>query len=137
MHAQPLRLGPGDDVRGAIEALLRPHGAAFVLQGIGSLSVARLRFAGRPQADELVGDIEILTLAGSVSPDGAHLHMTIADADGQVLGGHVAPGCTVRTTVELLAAVLPAHVFGRKVDPATGYPELVVRSAGDEPSIPG
>lgn len=137
MHAQPLRLCPGDDLRGAIERALGEHGAAFVLQGIGSLSVARLRFAGRPQAEKLVGDIEVLTLAGAVSPDGAHLHMTIADADGRVLGGHVAPGCIVRTTVELLAVLLPGHAFARTLDPATGYPELVIGGAGEGPASRG
>jgi uncharacterized protein len=129
LHPLPLRLHPGDDVRGAIETALQGHGAAFVVQGIGSLSVARLRFAGRPQAEELAGDMEILTLAGSVSPHGAHLHMTIADAAGRVLGGHVAPGCIVRTTAELLVALLPQHTFSRELDAATGYPELAIHPA--------
>ncbi|WP_145649302.1 PPC domain-containing DNA-binding protein [Pseudoduganella lurida] len=128
MQAFPLRLLPGDDLRGAIETALAGQDAAFVLQGIGSLSVVRLRFAGRPQADEFRGDYEILTIAGSVSADGAHLHMSVSDADGLVLGGHVAPGCIVRTTAELLAATLPGHAFTREHDPATGYPELAIRA---------
>ncbi|MCA3841623.1 PPC domain-containing DNA-binding protein [Burkholderia sp.] len=129
MQAHPLRLSPGDDLRGAIEAALRQHGAhaAFVLQGIGSLSVAQLRFAGVDQPTELCGDLEILTLAGSVSPDGAHLHMSIAEADGHVTGGHVASGCVVRTTAEILLALLPAHRFSREPDAGTGFNELVIR----------
>ena len=127
METLALRLVPGDDLRGAIEAALRGHGAAFVLQGIGSLSVARLRYAGVPAASELRGDLEILTLAGSVAPDGAHLHMSVSDSAGTVRGGHVAPGCIVRTTVELLVALLPTQAFSREHDPRTGYPELVVR----------
>ena len=60
MQAHPLRLSPGDDLRGAIEAALRRHEAhaAFVIQGIGSLSVAQLRFAGVDQPTELRGDLE-------------------------------------------------------------------------------
>lgn len=54
IRALPLRLYPGDDLRGAVEAALQGHGAAFVVQGIGSLSIAQLRFAGRPEPDELV-----------------------------------------------------------------------------------
>ncbi len=126
---QALRLVPGDDLRGAIEAALRVHGAAFVVQGIGSLSVTRLRYAGMAQPAELHGDMEILTLAGSVSPDGAHLHMSVSDREGRVSGGHVAPGCIVRTTVELLFALLPAQAFSRELDPRTGYPELTIRPA--------
>lgn len=126
LRALPLRLHPGDDLRAAIAAAMHDHPASFVLQGIGSLSVARLRFAGRPQPDELVGDLEILTLAGSVCADGPHLHMAIADAQGRVMGGHVAPGCIVRTTAELLLAVLPDHAFARTQDATTGYPELAI-----------
>lgn len=39
MPADPLRLSPGDDLRAALEEVLRQLGvqAAFVIQGIGSL----------------------------------------------------------------------------------------------------
>ncbi|MBY4803230.1 PPC domain-containing DNA-binding protein [Burkholderia cepacia] len=129
MQAHPLRLSPGDDLRRSIEEALRPHGAhaAFVIQGIGSLSVAQLRFAGVDQPTELRGDLEILTLAGSVSPDGAHLHMAVSDASGRVSGGHVASGCVVRTTAEILLALLPKHRFSREPDAGTGFNELVIR----------
>ncbi|AWV03681.1 DUF296 domain-containing protein [Burkholderia sp. JP2-270] len=129
MQAHPLRLSPGDDLRASIEDALRSHGAhaAFVIQGIGSLSVAQLRFAGADLPTELRGDLEILTLAGSVSPDGAHLHMSVSDAGGRVSGGHVASGCVVRTTAEILLALLPAHRFSREPDAGTGFNELVIR----------
>ena len=128
MQAVPLRLHPGDDLRAAVVAALQAsgHAAAFVVQGIGSLSVAQLRYAGVPQPDALRGDLEILTLAGSVSADGAHLHMSVSDAQGRVLGGHVCAGCIVRTTAELLLAVLPGQRFTREFDPRTGYPELKI-----------
>jgi|SRR5450830_92132 len=129
MQALPLRLAPGDDLRAAIETAVRGEraDAAFVVQGIGSLSVAQLRYAGQPLPTELRADLEILTLAGTVSPDGAHLHMSVSGPDGVVRGGHVAPGCIVRTTVELLVVLLPDHAFARELDLATGYPELAVR----------
>lgn len=129
MQVHPLRLSPGVDLRASIEHALRQHAShvAFVIQGIGSLSVAQLRFAGADQPTELRGDLEILTLAGSVSPDGAHLHMSISDAADRVTGGHVASGCVVRTTAEILLAVLPGHRFAREPDPHTGFNELVIR----------
>jgi predicted DNA-binding protein with PD1-like motif len=130
MHPIPLRLLPGEDLRAALEAALTRHaaGAAFVLQGIGSLSVAQLRLAGAEHPTELRGDLEILTLAGSLAPDGAHLHISIADAHGRVMGGHVAAGCIVRTTAEILLAVLPDHQFSRELDVGgSGFRELVIR----------
>ncbi|MDQ2988307.1 MAG: DNA-binding protein [Pseudomonadota bacterium] len=136
MHMIPLRLRPGEDLRAALEAHLAAQsaGAAFVLQGIGSLSVAQLRLAGAEQATEVCGDIEILTLAGSLAPEGAHLHMSISDAQGTVLGGHVSAGCIVRTTAEILLAVLPDHDFSRELDAdGSGFRELVVRTRPGQP----
>ncbi len=129
MRALPLRLCPQQDLRAALESVLADARveAAFVLQGIGSLSVARIRFAGMDKAAELRGDLEILTLSGSLSPDGGHLHITVADARGRVTGGHVAPGCIVRTTAEILVALLPDHAFGREADAESGCNELVIR----------
>jgi len=111
-------------------ALPAAHGGAagFVLQGIGSLSQVRLRLAGAAETMSLAGDWEILTLAGSLSPDGPHLHMSVSDAAGTVLGGHVMAGCRIRTTAEILVVLLPTHRFSRAPDPASGYDELVVQS---------
>ncbi len=106
MEAHALRLNPGDDLRAALDTALEQRGAeaAFVVSGIGSLRGARIRYAGVETAAALEGDLEILTLSGTLSPDGAHLHISVSDSTGQIRGGHVAPGCTVRTTAETLIA---------------------------------
>ena len=129
MKTLPLRLNPGDDLRAALAGALAAHGgaAAFVVSGIGSLREARLRFAGRDDVHHAVGDLEILTLAGTLGAGGSHLHASLADADGRVFGGHVAPGCIVRTTAEVLLAVLDDVSFAREPDAATGHAELVIR----------
>jgi uncharacterized protein len=126
----PLRLHPGDDLRVALERAFDATGAqaAFVVAGIGSLSAARLRLAGAADATLLNGDLELLTLTGTLSPDGAHLHASVSDADGRVFGGHVSAGCIVRTTAEVLIALLPDWSFSRAVDPTTGYAELLVQA---------
>ena len=129
MDALPLRIAALADLREVLAGLPALHGveAAFVLQGIGSLSVARIRFAGAPDFTELRGDLEILGLGGSLSPDGPHLHVSVSDAAGRVTGGHMGPGCIVRTTAEVMVLLLPGHRFSREHDPATGFKELFVR----------
>jgi uncharacterized protein len=132
MFALPLRLTPGTDLRAALEAEVaaRSCSAAFVISAVGSLSAARLRLAGAGDPDTLLGDLEILTLAGTVARNGAHLHMSVADSRGRVLGGHVAHGCMVRTTAEVLLLLLSDWSFNREPDPATGFAELVVSRPG-------
>lgn len=123
---EALRLHPGDDLRGALEA---GGCTGFVVAGIGSLVHAQLRFAGAPGPTHIDGPLEILTLSGSLTPEGAHLHASLSDASGRVLGGHVCAGCEVHTTAELLIAALPAGSLTRTFDPATGYTELRILNA--------
>jgi hypothetical protein len=125
----PVRLLPGDDLRLALEAVVAARGcsAAFVLAGIGSLHGAQLRLAGAAAPLQLSRDVELLSLVGSIAANGSHLHMSVADADGRVLGGHVAPGCIVRTTAEVLLQLLPGWDFTREADAGTGFAELVIR----------
>ena len=134
----PVRLRPGDDLRRALEAIVAAEGAAaaFVLSGIGSFRSAVIRFAGVDDAMKIDVDTELLTLAGSIGVGGSHLHMSVSDAQGRVLGGHAGYGCTVRTTAEVLLMLLPAWRFTREVDAATGWAELVVapNSRTGEPS---
>jgi predicted DNA-binding protein with PD1-like motif len=46
-----------------------------------------------------------------------------------VFGGHVSPGCNVRTTAEIIVANLPGERYTREHDAATGFAELVIRPA--------
>jgi predicted DNA-binding protein with PD1-like motif len=95
-----------------------------VLCGIGSLSKANLRFAGLDSSALLGEPLEVLSLSGTVTPEGAHLHASVSRSSGEVIGGHVAYGCVVRTTAEILLACLPDWELGREHDAISGYPEL-------------
>jgi hypothetical protein len=129
LNTLPLRLHPSADLRRALEAAVAEQGyeAAFVLSGIGSLDMAQLRLAGAGESLKLDGPLEVLTLSGSVAVNGSHLHASLSDAQGRVLGGHLGYGCSVRTTAEVLLALLPQWRFAREPDAATGYDELVAR----------
>ena len=118
-----VRLGPGADVRRELEALAvsKAISAAVTLGAVGSLTYVCLRYAAQDTPTELTGKHEILTLSGMLSQDGVHLHMMVADSQGNCKGGHVAYGCQVYTTLELAIALLPKTKFQRTFDPATGF----------------
>jgi predicted DNA-binding protein with PD1-like motif len=128
MKVVPLRLQPGDDLRQALEAWMgeQPEQAGCVISAVGSLSLAQLRLAGATVATAIRGELEILSLSGTLSPDGSHLHIAVADSRGAVNGGHLCAGSLVRTTAELVIGLLPEWRFHRELDPATGYPELQI-----------
>ena len=132
MSYLPLRLQPGADLRRSLEAAVCASGetSAFVVSGIGSLSNARLRFAGAESETSLAGMFEIVSLSGTLTQNGAHLHMAIADEHGHVGGGHVCYGNIVRTTAEVLLAQLTEWTLAREQDTNTGFNELVIRPTG-------
>ncbi|MES2973492.1 MAG: PPC domain-containing DNA-binding protein [Pseudomonadota bacterium] len=128
-----LRLSPGDDLRASLAAAFRELSgaqgvtAACVVSSVGSLSRAVLRYAAEDEGTLTVAPLELITLSGTLSPDGVHLHASVSDAQGRVTGGHLMPGCIVRTTAEVVLALLPGWDFRREVDAGTGYRELVAR----------
>src|SRR5512140_356113 len=135
MNVHVLRLAPGDDLRAALEAnfaeLAAAHGiaAACIVSAVGSLSRAVLRYADHAGGSDMAGPLELLMLSGTLSADGAHLHASVADEQGAVKGGHLMAGCIVRTTVEVVIALLPGWEFRRELDQATGSRELAPRPA--------
>ena len=107
MRTLPLKLGPGSDLRRSLEQLAIEQGAAgFVLGVVGNLSRATFQCAGRSGPTILEGDLEIITLQGTVAPDGVHLHLSLSDSDCQVWGGHLEPGTLVLKGADLLVGFL-------------------------------
>ncbi|WP_216919012.1 DUF296 domain-containing protein [Synechococcus sp. CCAP 1479/9] len=137
---RPLRLPPGVDLRGELERMAQadPEFCGFIVCGIGSLESPVLRFADQARGVVLAGPQEVITLAGSVSRDGAHLHLVVADAEGRTLGGHLCHGSLVRTTMEIMLLCTEGWQLGRERDPATGHLELTISpSRPRHPPLPG
>ncbi len=135
MQVHVLRLVPGDDLRLSLERafaeLASKHGiqAACIVSAVGSLSRAVLCYADKPVGSDINASLELLMLSGTLSADGAHLHASVADEHGEVKGGHLMPGCIVRTTAEVVIALLPGWQFRRELDEATGHNELTARNS--------
>ena len=129
MRTIALRLGPGADLKAELLAVAAREGvrAGWLVTCVGSLSRVRLRLAGGAEHATWQGAFEIVALTGTLSQDGGHLHLAVADQQGRPIGGHLAEGCTVRTTAEVVMAADDRLLFAREHDPATGYDELVVR----------
>lgn len=125
-----VRLSPGTDVRQAIEEIAKREriSAGSILSAVGSLSRVQLRFANAKEPTELAGKYEILTLSGTLSAAGVHLHMAVANERGDCKGGHLVKGCQVYTTLELVIAQFTNLRFTRQWDALTGYPELEISS---------
>ena len=129
MRTIALRLRPGADLKAELLALAARERirAGWMLTCVGSLSRVRLRLAGGTKHATWQGPFEIVALTGTLSQDGGHLHLAVADQQGRTIGGHLAEGCTVRTPAEVVVAADDRLLFAREHDPATGYDELVVR----------
>ena len=123
------RLDPGADLRAGIDAACRKRGlrSAAITTCVGSLRSARIRFAGKDAPAQIEGPLEIVSLVGTVAPEGSHLHVSVSDAEGRVIGGHLAIGSIVFTTAEIVVSEDSEVTFARAHDARTGYRELEVR----------
>ena len=124
-----VRLRPGDDLRGSLEEMARAHDlkAGYVITCAGSLTRAAIRYAGKSEVTFIEGPLEIVSLTGTLSPDGPHLHISVSDAMGRTSGGHLAAGSIVYTTAEIIVGEAADVAFTREIDEQTKHRELVIR----------
>ena len=107
MQPLPLKLAPGSDLRLSLEDLAQRDGiSGFVLGVVGNLTKASFQCPGQAEPTVLEGDLEVITLNGTFSAEGVHLHLSLSDGACQVWGGHLEPGTIVQKGVDLLIGVL-------------------------------
>ena len=107
LRSVPLHLGAGSDIRRSLESLaVELNASGFVLGVVGNLSQASFQCPGQAGPTILEGDLEIITLQGTISPQGVHLHLSFSDGACQVWGGHLEPGTLVQKGADLLVGLL-------------------------------
>lgn len=123
-----VRLQPHEDLKKALMAFALTQGleAAAVVSAVGSLEQYHLRFANQESGVVKKGHFEVLSLSGTLSRESCHLHVSLGDSTGQVVGGHLLDDNIVYTTMEIVLVELTELEFNRVVDKTYGYPELQI-----------
>ena len=130
IHA--FRLKPGKDLKKEIELYVQENKiqAGWISCGVGSLTDYHIRFANQPEGSKGSGHFEIVSLIGTVSTNGSHLHISISDSTGKTTGGHLMDSCIIYTTAEIVIQESKEHVFTRAKDGSTPWEELQINSKG-------
>jgi predicted DNA-binding protein with PD1-like motif len=132
MKLHATRFQPGDDLRQQIATYVKAENitAGVIVSSVGSLSKAVFRLAGAQPSHQPVlerqDEFEIVSLNGTVGSGGMHLHISLSDREGNVIGGHLKDGCILKTTAEIVVAADASQRFDRRLDPQTGFEELVI-----------
>lgn len=128
IHA--FRLKPGADLRQSIQTYVIEHNiqAGYIITCVGSLTQAHLRYANQPNGTQLKGFFEIVSLVGTVSINGNHLHLSMSDSTGKTIGGHLLEDNLVYTTAEIVIGESKNLVFTREKDRTTPWEELQIKN---------
>lgn len=97
MEYTTFRLKPGEDQKVALQDWVDDNEveATLALSVVGSLTQYAIRFANQPEGSLGQGHFEITGMTGTLSKNGSHLHLAIADESGQCTGGHLMEGCRI------------------------------------------
>ncbi|MBI1770451.1 MAG: DNA-binding protein [Bacteroidetes bacterium] len=123
------RLSPKSDLRKSIQEFSKSHKikAGSIITCVGSLEQLHVRFANREKGELRKGFFEIVSLTGTFADSSCHLHIAVADTDGQTMGGHLLDNNIIYTTAEIVVAELVDIEFARAIDNTYGYNELVIK----------
>ncbi|MDD6467067.1 MAG: DNA-binding protein [Erysipelotrichaceae bacterium] len=129
MKVHALRLIEGMDLRRGIEEYAKKENiqSGCIVTCVGCVKKVHLRLAKAVDTLEKEGDYEIVSLTGTISKDGVHLHFSGSDEKGATIGGHLMVGTIVNTTAEIVLLELEEYDFSRMYDEHTGYDELVIQ----------
>lgn len=125
-----LRLQPGEDLKKELQKFTNKNHirAGAIVTCVGSLRQASLRLANQKETSVFEDKFEIISLVGTLSSDGSHLHAGLSDGTGKTIGGHVMDGCLIYMTAEIIVAKLPDLEFSRTTDAVTGFQELQIHT---------
>ena len=122
------RLTKGMDLKKEIEDyVIKNKITGVILSSVGCLSKLAIRLADGKTVVEDEQPYEIVSVMGTLSKDGVHLHISASDGEGKTIGGHLKNGCIVNTTAEIVLLEIKEVEFSREFDETTGYEELVIR----------
>lgn len=126
--AHAFRLNPGQDLKQEIQKFVNEKQikAGWISTCVGSLTLYNLRFANQAAIASGAGHFEIVSLTGTVSINGSHLHMSISDSTGKTIGGHLTEGNLIYTTAEIVIQSSNNTEFKREKDGTTEWEELQV-----------
>lgn len=127
-QAYAFRLKPGQDLKQEIQKLVteKQIKAGWISTCVGSLTNYAIRFANQPNGNIDSGHFEIVSLTGTVSTNGSHIHISISDSTGKTIGGHLMEGCKIYTTAEIVILTGNDFIFKREKDGTTPWEELQV-----------
>lgn len=128
-----IRLLPGQDLKLEIQKYVETMQikAGWISACVGSLSAYNIRFADMSAGSVANMKCEILTLSGTVSINGSHLHICVADSNGKAVGGHLLTGCVIYTTAEIVILSTGSYEFKRQNDGSTPWKELLIQGHTD------
>lgn len=126
--AYAFRLKPGQDLKKEILQYVNEKQikAGWITTCVGSLTNYNIRFANQPEGSSGSGHFEIVSLTGTVSLNGSHLHISISDSTGKTIGGHLLDSNIIYTTAEIVVLSSNDLIFKREKDGTTPWEELQV-----------
>lgn len=130
MKEHAIRLTKGMDLKESIQKYCIENNieAGAVLSGVGCLYEANIRDASGINSVKLVKPLEIVSLTGTISKNGCHIHISVSDENLDTFGGHLKEGCLINTTCEIVMLELENYIFTRQMDENTGYKELNIQN---------
>lgn len=117
-NAYVVRLDPGDEICESLLAIAAQENIALAsISGIGAVNKINIGVFDTTtktyHANKFEGTFEIVSLLGTLSQMNGkpylHVHMSVGDMEGKMLGGHLT-SAVISATAEIVLQLIPGNV---------------------------
>ncbi|CAM3610727.1 PPC domain-containing DNA-binding protein [Erysipelothrix urinaevulpis] len=126
MKEHVMRLLPGEDLVLSLHNYCKKHEikAAYIGTCVGSFQRVVFRKGYDQVLFTMEGPFEIVSMEGTLSNQGMHLHTAVSDTNFKVYGGHLLVGSIIQSTAEIVLIELESHELRRSKGDLTDFKEL-------------
>ena len=112
IYPKIFKLETGKDLLISLQEMAKKQNkAGYILSVVGNLSEARIQCPGKKQSTLIKNNLEIISLNGTIDPNGCHLHISFSDGNCNVWAGHLKEGTIILKAADMLIGFLEENLI--------------------------
>ena len=115
IYPKIFKLETGRDLLISLQEMAKKENkTGYILSVVGNLSEAIIQCPGKKQSTLIKNNLEIISLNGTIDPNGCHLYISFSDGNCNVWAGHLKEGTIIFKAADMLIGFLEDNLIKKE-----------------------